>query len=51
MIGGVTHHMLPHLSGVAHLQVNIVAVAVVVAYKLPIAWSLHGVFPGLLGEC
>ena len=27
------------------------AVAVVVAYKLPSAWSLHGVFPGLLGHC
>ena len=22
MIGGVTHHMLPHLSGVPHLHVN-----------------------------
>ena len=22
MIGGVTHHMLPHLSGVSHLHVN-----------------------------
>ena len=22
MIGGVTHHMLPHLSGVLHLHVN-----------------------------
>ena len=22
MIGGVTHHMLPHLSGVPHLYVN-----------------------------
>ena len=22
MIGGVTHHLLPHLSGVLHLHVN-----------------------------